>query len=42
MHPLITSHQNPKIKNVQALEKARERKSQNAFVIEGLKDSRCC
>lgn len=38
MHPLITSHQNPKIKNVQVLEKARERKSQNAFIIEGLKE----
>ncbi len=38
MHPLITSHQNPKIKNIQALEKARERKQQNAFIIEGLKE----
>lgn len=38
MHPLITSHQNPKIKNILALEKARERKLQNVFVIEGLKE----
>ncbi len=38
MHPLITSHQNPKIKNILALEKARERRLQNVFVIEGLKE----
>lgn len=38
MHPPITSHQNPKIKNIIALEKARERKSQNLFVIEGIKE----
>ena len=38
MHPLITSHHNPKIKNLLALEKARERKRQNTFVIEGLKE----
>lgn len=38
MHPLITSHQNPKIKNIIALEKARERRNQNRFVIEGLKE----
>lgn len=38
MHPLITSPQNPKIKNILALEKARERKTQNQFVIEGVKE----
>lgn len=38
MHPLITSHQNPKIKHVLALEKARERNQQNVFVVEGLKE----
>jgi TrmH family RNA methyltransferase len=38
MHPLITSAQNPKIKNIVALEKARERKSQNLFIIEGTKE----
>ena len=38
MHPLITSPQNPKIKNLVALEKARERRSQNVFLIEGLKE----
>lgn len=38
MHPIITSSQNPKIKNVLALEKARERKIQNLFVIEGRKE----
>jgi RNA methyltransferase, TrmH family len=38
MHPIITSLQNPKIKNVVALEKARERKAQNVFIIEGLKE----
>lgn len=38
MHPIITSTQNPKIKNIVALEKARERKSQNLFVIEGTKE----
>lgn len=38
MHPLITSNQNPKIKNVLALEKARERKQQNVFVVEGIKE----
>jgi TrmH family RNA methyltransferase len=38
MHPPITSHQNPKIKNVLALEKARERKEQNVFILEGLKE----
>ncbi|HEY8934504.1 MAG TPA: RNA methyltransferase [Cyclobacteriaceae bacterium] len=38
MHPIITSAQNPKIKNILALEKARERKKQNVFIIEGLKE----
>ena len=38
MHPVITSNQNPKIKNVLALEKARERNQQNVFVIEGIKE----
>ena len=35
MHPIVTSQQNPKIKNVLALEKARTRRLQQAFVIEG-------
>jgi TrmH family RNA methyltransferase len=38
MHPLITSPQNTKIKNVLALEKARERKKQGVFIIEGIKE----
>lgn len=38
MHPVITSPQNPKIKNILSLEKARERKIQNLFVIEGIKE----
>jgi len=38
MHPPITSHQNPKIKNVLALEKARERNQQNVFILEGIKE----
>ena len=38
MHPPITSHQNPKIKNVLALEKARERNLQNVFILEGIKE----
>jgi RNA methyltransferase, TrmH family len=38
MHPLITSPQNPKIKNLLSLEKARERRDQNVFVIEGLRE----
>ena len=38
MHPTITSLQNPKIKNILALEKARERKRQNLFLIEGTKE----
>lgn len=38
MHFTITSTQNPKIKNVLALEKPRERKKQCLFVIEGIKE----
>ncbi|HYG18999.1 MAG TPA: RNA methyltransferase [Ohtaekwangia sp.] len=38
MHPLITSPQNPKIKNIRLLEKARERSQQGLLVIEGLKE----
>ena len=38
MHPVITSLQNQKIKNVIALEKARERKRQNLLVVEGIKE----
>jgi len=38
MHQLITSHQNPKIKSLLALEKPRERKKQCLFVIEGQKE----
>jgi TrmH family RNA methyltransferase len=38
MHPIITSAQNPKIKNILALEKPKERKIQNLFVIEGTKE----
>src|SRR5687767_12534809 len=38
MHPIITSAQNPKIKNIISLEKASERKAQNSFLIEGTKE----
>ena len=38
MHQLITSHQNPKIKSLLALEKPRERKKQCLFTIEGKKE----
>jgi TrmH family RNA methyltransferase len=38
MHIRITSPQNPKIKTLLALEKARERKEQQRFVIEGQKE----
>lgn len=38
MHFTITSTQNPKIKNVIALEKPRERRKQGLFVIEGRKE----
>jgi TrmH family RNA methyltransferase len=35
MHPIITSPQNPKIKNLLALEKSRERKKQGVLLVEG-------
>jgi TrmH family RNA methyltransferase len=38
MHFMITSTQNPKIKNLLALEKPRERRKQCLFVIEGIKE----
>lgn len=38
MHPIITSLQNPKIKNILSLEKPRERRKQNQFVVEGAKE----
>ncbi|MGC1243579.1 MAG: RNA methyltransferase [Chryseosolibacter sp.] len=38
MHITITSTQNPKIKNLLALEKPRERKKQGLFVVEGRKE----
>lgn len=38
MHQLITSHHNPKVKSLIALEKPRERKKQCLFVIEGKKE----
>jgi RNA methyltransferase, TrmH family len=38
MHQLITSTQNPKVKNLLALEKPRERKKQCLFIIEGKKE----
>jgi RNA methyltransferase, TrmH family len=38
MHPIITSPQNPKIKNIIALEKSRERKEQEVFIVEGFKE----
>src|SRR5690349_8299317 len=38
MHFTITSTQNPKIKNLLALEKPRERRKQCLFVIEGKKE----
>lgn len=39
MHPTITSTQNPKIRNVIALEKPRERRKQSLFVVEGVKET---
>lgn len=39
MHPTITSTQNPKIRNVTALEKPRERRKQGLFVIEGVRET---
>ena len=38
MHELISSVHNPKIKNLKKLEKASERREQNLFVIEGLRE----
>jgi TrmH family RNA methyltransferase len=38
MHPTITSAQNPKIKNILSLEKASQRRTQQSFVIEGIKE----
>ena len=38
MHPLLTSTQNPKIKNLLALEKPRERRAQGLFVVEGVRE----
>lgn len=38
MHPLITSHQNPKIKHVLSLEKPRERARERQFVVEGVRE----
>jgi TrmH family RNA methyltransferase len=38
MHPLITSPQNPKIKNILSLEKPRERREQNTFIVEGVRE----
>lgn len=38
MHFTITSTQNPKVKNLLALEKPRERRKQCLFVIEGIKE----
>ncbi len=38
MHFQITSTQNPKVKSLLALEKPRERKRQQLFVIEGIKE----
>ncbi|MEJ1238548.1 RNA methyltransferase [Chryseolinea sp. T2] len=38
MHPLITSHQNPKIKHVLSLEKPRERSRERQFVFEGVRE----
>jgi TrmH family RNA methyltransferase len=40
MHFKITSTQNPKVKSVLALEKPRERKRQQLFVVEGMKEIR--
>src|SRR5579863_7776710 len=38
-HPeKITSAQNPKIKNLRKLEKAAERRQENLFVVEGLRE----
>ncbi len=39
MHELISSVHNPKIKNLKKLEKVSERREQNLFVIEGLRET---
>lgn len=38
MHPLITSSQNPKVKQALTLEKSRERRKQGRFLLEGLRE----
>lgn len=38
MHPLITSHQNSKIKHVLSLDKNRDRTRERQFVIEGVRE----
>jgi len=38
MHPLITSHQNTKIKHVLSLEKHRDRQREHQFLIEGVRE----
>ncbi|MCZ8216566.1 MAG: hypothetical protein O9262_10030, partial [Cyclobacteriaceae bacterium] len=38
MHFRITSTQNPKVKSLLALEKPRERRKQQLFIIEGRKE----
>lgn len=40
MHFLITSTQNPKVKSLLALEKPRERRKQQLFIVEGAKEVR--
>jgi len=40
MHFLITSTQNPKIKSLLSLEKPRERRKQQLFIVEGVKEVR--
>jgi TrmH family RNA methyltransferase len=39
MHEFISSVHNPKIKNLKKLEKASERREQNLFVVEGLRET---
>jgi RNA methyltransferase, TrmH family len=38
MQEIISSHKNPKIKNIVNLQKSSERKSQNLFIVEGLRE----
>jgi TrmH family RNA methyltransferase len=38
VHPTITSTQNPKIRQLAALEKSRERRRQGLFLVEGLRE----